>query len=136
MDPRDGELYRGVFQVRVAWDSSGSNSTVTASARDLRKTSNSSWLQHEGMDVGFIVFSGLSVNNSGSAALSGTATVKVQYRASGIAQVDVSGSHALTGKFLGKGVDGPWGVVGTWTVEGSNASSVSLKAATGPIYCR
>ena len=115
--------------MRVTWDSSASNSSVTASARDLRKTSDSSWLQHNGLDVQYLVFDGMQVNNSGSAALSGTTQVKVQYRTTGLAQAEISGTEALTGTFLGKGIDGPWGVIGTWTVEESN--SITLKGGYG-----
>lgn len=132
VDHGDGSLYTGVFQIAVQWDSSGSTSNLSAFARDLRKVSDNSWFQYGGVDVGYVLFTGsLTVNNTGSLEFSHSPTVDVRYRATNRQQENISGSHTLTGKFVGKGIDGPWGVIGTWNIAGGGSSDAALQGGYG-----
>ena len=109
----EGEIFRGFFQLTVDW-SSGNNS-VSSFVRDLRKVSDSSWFQHASLDVGHIIFTGLTASAS---AISGSPSATIRYRDQSLSEVPVSGA-GMDGKFVGKSIDGPLGVIGSWSINGS-----------------
>ena len=104
----------GFIQLTVDWSSS--NNSVSSFVRDLRNVSDSSWFQHASLDVGHIILEGLTASAS---AISGSPSATIRYRDQSLNEVSVSGSVDMSGKFLGKSIDGPLGVIGSWSIDGS-----------------
>ena len=120
----EGSIYNGFIQLTVDWSSA--NNSVTSFIRDLRNVSDSSWFQHDDLDVGFILFEGMTASNS---AISGATSATIRYRDNiHLGEVTISGTRQMSGKFVGRSIDGPLGVIGSWSVDGSN---IDIEGAFG-----
>ena len=120
-----GSIYRGAFQLTVDWDADGTN-TVSSFVRDLRNVSDNTWFQHANRDVGHILFSNMEAGSTGDIGLS-TGTdfgVSIRYRDQRLTEVTLSGTHTVEGRFVGEGIDGPFGVIGQWSLDDGNGIDI------------
>ena len=120
-----GSIYRGAFQLTVDWDADGTN-TVSSFVRDLRNVSDNTWFQHASQDVGYILFSGIEAGSTGDIgfATASDFAVSIRYRDQRLTEVPLDGTHDIAGKFVGEGIDGPFGVIGQWSLDDSNGIDI------------
>ena len=111
----DGELYSGYFQMAVQWNGSGA-AEVSSFVRDLRSMDGGDWLQHDGQDVGYILFGNLLVNSSLEVVEGASSTTSIRYRTASIHDVTLSAASAISGTFVGEDVNGPLAVIGEWSL--------------------
>ena len=121
VDTVAGSLYRGFFQLAVDW-TSGSTNTVSSFIRDLRNFRGSSRFQHSSQEVTLVEFLDVTVNDDGSLAAGGRTQVHYQ----GGQPQTFSGQGITEVEFVGESVDGPRGVLGSWSVSG-----IGLEGAFG-----
>ena len=109
------EFYFGDMAVTVQWGGSPENSSVSAAILDLVDAAGRPFA-YRGGDVFEIVFTGLMTEADSDLRLgfSGSPTVRVRYEDSTRGETGYAGTRTLAGKFIGKQVDGPLGVIGTW----------------------
>jgi len=108
----DGNLFDGQFQLVVDWTTS--NNAITAFVQDLRDSSSNAWFQYSNQDVGFIIFSGFQVNSAFNAIENNSPAGSIRYRTTG--SQDSVITPTLSGSFVGSGNDGPFGVMGSWSI--------------------
>ena len=126
----DTRVYRGSVGLTVQWGSRVSSATLTSTIEDLRTLEGGRPLIYNGYAVDAIVFR--SVRLSGGAGV-GTGfdtrspDVRVRYLDASRSDSRWSGSRSVAGKFVGRTIDGPLGVIGTWSLNSSY--STSLKGA-------
>ena len=125
--PADGpEFYEGDIELQVSWDATIGNSGVIAILSDLRDADGALYEDTSGNDAGvvtMIVFEADGMNNSGAVLAFNDTSPAVRLRYEGFGVPDSTGSGDISGKFVGESVDGPRGVVGSWSL-GSNLSGV------------
>ncbi len=114
----DGAFFDGAVQIVIGWDPDGTNQ-VTGVIQDLRSSSDNSFWQYGGQDVGYILFSGATVPSSGLIEFSGASTIKVRYRDVHLGESTIT-TGAMGGKFVGNGPEGPVGVIGDWSILSGN----------------
>ena len=124
----DGSIYQGFIQLTVEWAADATNA-VSSFIRDLKDVSDSSYLQHDSQEVGYISFDGLTVNNTGDIIISGSASARIRYRDKIAGEVDITGTEEMSGKFVGNSIDGPLGVIGEWRVV--ETGGINIKGAFG-----
>ena len=119
-----GKIYRGAFQLTVDWDAGGTN-TVSSFVRDLRNVSDNTWFQHGNLDVGYILFSGMGADSTGDIDLTASSlAVSIRYRDQRLTEAVLGGTHSIEGKFVGEGIDGPFGVIGQWSLDDGNGIDI------------
>ncbi len=124
----DGNLYEGQFQLLVDWRTA--TNVVTAIVQDLRDSSNNSWFQYSDQDVSLIRFSGLTVASPFAETTSGTVVAEIQYR-NRFSPIANPASPSLRGVFVGSGDDGPFGVIGDWSISLPGTTTDTLTGAFG-----
>lgn len=108
-----GTIYSGDFSLTVSW---GSSPTVSALISDLRNVSGNSILEVGGSSVQHIILEGSTASGTGLIAISGSPSYAgLRFTDSRRRDEAISGG-GLEGKFVGESIDGPLGVLGTWTV--------------------
>ena len=123
----EGSIYKGFIQLTVEWDPDSQNA-VSSFIRDLKNVSDNSWFQHASQDVGYILFEDMTASASGISGASASASIR--YRDARLREVDIAGTAQMSGKFLGRSIDGPLGVIGSWSiVESSN--NIDIEGAFG-----
>ena len=122
----EGSIYRGFIQLTVDWSSA--TDSVSSFIRDLKDVSDNSWFQHASQDVGFILFDGMTASRTGID--SGSASATIRYRDERLREVDISGTtEQMSGKFVGRSIDGPVGVIGSWSIVES--TGIDIQGAFG-----
>ena len=123
----EGSIYKGFIQLTVEWDPDSENA-VTSFIRDLKNVSDNSWFQYASEDVGYIFFEEMTAVPSGVSGAS--ASARIRYRDGNFPEVAINGTQQMSGKFLGKSIDGPLGVIGSWSIVES-ANNIDIQGAFG-----
>ena len=50
--------------------------------------------------------------------------VSIRYRDQRLTEVALSGTHSVEGRFVGEGIDGPFGVIGQWSLDDGNGIDI------------
>ncbi|MCY4598134.1 MAG: hypothetical protein OXC19_25460 [Bryobacterales bacterium] len=117
----DGDLYNGNYRLNVTWGATGGDA-ISASISGL------SGFTLGGQTVTQIGFQGTF---SGTTFTS-PASVTVQYTTSSQGEALTGASPAHDGQFLGSGgSDGPYAVVGTWSLTDPGVSGYTINGAFG-----
>ena len=122
----EGSLYKGFIQLTVDWSSA--TNTVTSFIRDLKAVSDDSWFQHASQDVGYILFEDMTASTSGISGAS--ASARIRYRDERLSEAAISGTEQMSGKFIGRSIDGPLGVIGSWSIV-ETANNIDIEGAFG-----
>ena len=129
----NGNLYDGSYQLKVDWSPTGAvGGNLSAVINSLRTVSGSKNFEIGSNGVSLIRF----VHDSFTGTTFSTPATTVQYTNG---STEVPTSHAHEGAFVGNtaagdtGVDGPFGVVGHWTVT---KASDTIKGAFGAALVR
>ena len=123
----EGSIYKGFIQLTVEWDP-GSANAVSSYIRDLKDISDNSWFQHASQDVGYILFDEMTATRTGISGASASASIR--YRDARLREVDLTGTSRMSGKFLGRSIDGPLGVIGSWSIV-ETANNIDIEGAFG-----
>ena len=109
------QFYFGDVVVTVQWGGTPEASTVSAAILDLADSAERPF-EYRGAEVAEIVFSGLSteVDLASGLEITGSPAVVISHEDSTLGTTGFSGPRSLAGKFIGKQIDGPLGVIGTW----------------------
>ena len=119
--------FEGRMDVTVRWGTRVSSATLTATVRNLRTVFDDRPLAYNGYAVDAIVFQGVRLTGStvtGTGFNSRSPDVRVRYADAGRADTRWSGSRAIEGKFVGETLDGPLGVIGTWSLTSTRSSDL------------
>lgn len=119
--------FEGRMDLTVRWGSRVSGATLTATVRGLSSVLDDRPLVYNGYAVDAIVFQGVRLTGStltGTGFDSRSPDVRVRYLDAGRADARWSGSRAIEGKFVGETLDGPLGVIGTWSLSSTRSSSL------------
>ena len=128
----DPSIYEGTFDLLVEWGPNLVNSEVHSVVRGLRTTTGEIF-QHEGADVDAIFFSNVRMRSGFGEPLEFSDTrpdVRIRYENIRLGERTWNGNASHAGKFVGKSLDGPLGVIGTWTLSDSSLD-IDLKGAYG-----
>ena len=123
-DPR---FFEGSIGLTVAWGSRVSDATVSSVIWDLREVDTGDFYYYNNAEVDEIVFSGIRLNRgngTGTGFESRSPFARIEFVNAARSDTRLSGSRAFSGKFVGRTVDGPTGVIGTWSLGGSSYSSL------------
>ncbi len=125
-------VFTGRIGLTVQWGARLSSARVNSVIRDLRTIDSEDPLVYRNAAVDEIIFRGVPVTSSNPRAGIGFSSsnpeVRVRYFNFGRSDARWSGSRTFTGKFVGESIDGPLGVIGTWSLGPSYATS-SLKGS-------
>ena len=125
-----GRVFAGQIGLTVQWGTRASSASVNAVIRDLRNIEDDRPLVYRTAAVDQIIFQGVRVT-SGSGGAIGFDTrspdVRVRFLDIGRSDARWSGSREFRGKFVGETIDGPLGVIGTWSLGSS--FSIPLEGA-------
>ena len=119
--------FKGRMDLTVRWGSRVSGATLTATVRDLATVLDDRPLVYNGYAVDALVFQGVRLTGStlrGTGFDTRSPDVRVRYLDAGRADARWSGSRAIAGKFVGEALDGPLGVIGTWSLSSTRSSSL------------
>lgn len=119
--------FKGRMDLTVRWGSRVSGATLTATVRDLATLESDRPLVYNGYAVDAIVFQGVRLRGStvtGTGFDTRSPDVRVRYVDAGRADTRWSGARAIAGKFVGETLDGPLGVIGTWSLTSTRSSSL------------
>ncbi len=133
--------YEGSITIGVTWasnvDTAANVGNITAQIENLRTSKGAAYMVGTGDDanaVATILFTAEDINvarsetdNTLSFGVTGSA---VRLRHTDIRVTDVTGSSNLNGMFVGKVIDGPLGIIGSWTL-GSVTDGDDLVGAFG-----
>ena len=124
--------YQGTIMIGVTWASSPSDAAnvgnIRASITGLRNAEDLLYTSG-GTDVESILFTAADINVSRSAETSalsfasGTTTTRLRYADLRIADTDASAT--LDGMFVGKVIDGPLAIIGSWSLNNSNGDNLA-----------
>lgn len=116
----DGDLYNGNYRLNVTWDSNGD--TISASISGL-----------SGFTLGGQTVTQIGFQDTFSGTtFTSPASVTVQYTTSSQGEALTGASPAHDGQFLGSGgPDGPYAVVGTWSLTDPGVSGYTINGAFG-----
>ena len=120
------KFYNGDIELQVNWDATIGNSGVIAIVSNLRDAHGALYEDTSGTDGGvltMIVFEADGMNNSGDVFGFNDTSPAARLRYEGLGLPDRTGSGDISGKFVGESVDGPLGVIGSWSL-GSDLSGV------------
>ena len=125
--PSDGpKFYEGDIQLQVSWDVVIGNSGVIAIVGNLVDADGALYEDTAGNDAGvvtIVVFDADGMNNTDDVLGFNDTSPAVRLRYGGFGVPERTGSGDISGKFVGESVDGPRGVIGSWSL-GSNLSGV------------
>ena len=119
-------FYRGAIDLQVRWDATLGDSSVIAIVSNLRDADGALYEDTSGNEAGLvtrIVFDAAGMNDSGAVLGFSDTSPAVRLRYADFGIPDRSGSGNISGKFVGESVDGPRGVIGSWSL-GSNLHGV------------
>lgn len=119
--------FKGRMDLTVRWGSRVSGATLTATVRDLTTLGDDRPLVYNGHAVDALVFQGVRLTGStvtGTGFDTRSPDVRVRYLDAGRADSRWSGSRAIAGKFVGETLDGPLGVIGTWSLTSTRSSAL------------
>ncbi len=123
----EGSIYRGFIQLTVDWSSA--TNAVTSFIRDLKDVTDNSWFQHASLDVGYILFEGMTASGRAITTTESVAA-SIRYRDPRLPEVSISGTtEQMSGKFVGTSIDGPLGVIGSWSVV--ETDGIDIEGAFG-----
>ena len=126
------EFFQGWVGLTVEWADRLTNASVETVIDGLHSIDTGELFQIGGSPVQTIWFSGgidLSQDSDGRIWFeTDRPTVNVRYQQLGVTQTTWSGSAAQDGKFVGRTLDGPVGVIGTWSLH-SSRHSVDMKGS-------
>ncbi len=129
-------FYQGTIDVVVMWDAADFEDSDVAVTISGLANPDGVPLANGGADVGQIVLSGDDVttkdadNNLGIAM--SAATTRIVHADRSVLDDVASNTGSLTGKFVGKTIDGPMGVIGTWTAKSTGlGNGGTLRGAFG-----
>ena len=129
----DPAIYQGTIDLAVEWGPNVVNSVVNTVILGLRTTDTGEMFQHQGADVEAIFFSDVRMRSGFNEALGFEDTrpsVRIRYEDIRLGENTWNGSASQEGKFVGKSLDGPLAVIGTWTLSDSFLN-IDLKGAYG-----
>ena len=130
---QDPAIYQGTIDLAVEWGPNVVNSVVNTVILGLRTTDTGEMFQHQGADVEAIFFSDVRMRAGFNEALGFEDTrpsVRIRYEDIRLGENTWNGNASQEGKFVGKSLDGPLAVIGTWTLSDSFLD-IDLKGAYG-----
>ena len=122
----DRETFTGSIELTVDWNATASAAELEAVIRDLRSLKDRDWFAVDGKDVDRIVFGTATItsNSQGTSFMNNSSEYLVWYRDPSLTRLSGNGTHS--GKFVGRTIDGPVGVIGKWGI-----STLSLEGVYG-----
>ena len=124
--PDRPQFYGGEIDITVQWADRAPGSSVRAVVRNLASIGDGRPFKHSGSDVSEIVITGMRVSLDSDSRMgfsSVSPTVRIRYEDIGRPDSRYLGLRSHEGKFVGYGIDGPAGVIGTWRL-GQHQGSV------------
>ena len=115
--PDRPQFYGGEIDITVQWADRAPGSSVRAVVRNLASIGDGRPFKHSGSDVSEIVITGMRVSLDSDSRMgfsSVSPTVRIRYDDIGRPDSRYLGLRSHEGKFVGYGIDGPAGVIGTW----------------------
>ena len=127
------KLYEGSIDLAVEWSRNLRDTLIHSVILGLRTTDDGETFQHQGADVDAIFFSNVRLRSGFGEALEFDDTrpdVRIRYENIRLGEGTWNGTAFHDGKFVGKSLDGPLGVIGTWSLSDSSLN-IDLKGAYG-----
>ncbi len=123
---QNGDFYSGTIAVRVEWAATSVGGDLAAVISDLENVGNGDPLLYavaatDKRAIREIVFAA-RVDADLSFEDESVAAITYFGGATGL-DTEMSTTASLQGKFVGQDIDGPLGVIGTWTLKGGNAGA-------------
>ena len=140
-DENTGNLYSGRFDLTLNWGDDDDTDNITARIITLKGVygSTKDWFQHDSQDVGTTFLSGIGIDGDAttdpgafSAADATAPSVRFCSRATGAQEGTLTGTATISGDFAGNcQVEGPLGVLGTWSIAETAANGLDFKGSFG-----
>ena len=130
-------FFEGNIGISVAWGSSIGGSNLSAVVRDLREVDTGGLFFHNNVAVDEIAFSGITLSGGGATVIGFDSTnpvTRIGYLDAARFDTRWTGSRAFTGKFVGRSIDGPVGVIGTWSLGSSSYSGALEGSYAADLY--
>ncbi len=133
VEAEDPRIFEGSIEFSVEWGPDLRDTVIHSVIRNLRTAEDGVTFQHEGADVDGIFFSDLRMRNGFGEVLEfdeRRPNVRIRYQNLRLGERTWTGSSSQSGKFVGKSLDGPLAVIGTWSLSDTSAG-IDLKGAYG-----
>ena len=127
------KLYEGSIDLSVEWSQNIRNTLIHSVILGLRTVADGQTFQHQGADVHAIFFSNVRMHSGFGEPLEFDDTrpeVRIRYENIRLGERTWVGNAFQNGAFVGKSLDGPLGVIGTWSLS-DRALDIDLKGAYG-----
>ena len=126
-------IYEGSIDLLVEWGLNPQSTVIHTVIQGLRTTDVGDMFQYQGADVDAIFLSNLRMRSGFGEALEFDETrpdVRIRFENIRLGERTWSGSASQDGTFVGRSLDGPLGVIGTWSLSDSSLD-IDLKGAYG-----
>ena len=127
------KLYEGSIDLYVEWSQNIRDTLIHSVILGLRTVADGKTFQHQGADVHAIFFSNVRMWSGFGEPLEFDDTrpdVRIRYENIRLGERTWVGNASQNGAFVGKSLDGPLGVIGTWSLS-DRAVDIDLKGAYG-----
>ena len=126
-------IFEGNIELAVEWGPDLRDTVIHSLIRNLRTADEGVPFRHSGADVDVIFFSDMRMRNGFGEVLEfdeRRPNVRIRYQDLRLGETIWTGDSSLGGKFVGRSLDGPLAVIGTWSLS-DTAADIELKGAYG-----